>query len=51
MIPGLTTFGVVAVQALTIFKYITKQIARFATPMRLLSADPNGVRRRPRGDL
>ena len=40
MIPGLTTFGVVAVQALTIFKYITKQIARFATPMRLLSADP-----------
>jgi hypothetical protein len=40
MIPGLTTFGVVAVQALTIFKYITKQIARFATPMRLLSGDP-----------
>ncbi len=39
MIPGLTAFGVVAVQALTIFKYITKQIARFATPMRLLSAD------------
>jgi hypothetical protein len=40
MIPGLTRFGVVAVQALTIFKYITKQIARFATPMRLLSGDP-----------
>jgi len=39
MIPGLTTFGVVAVQALTIFKYITKQIAKFATPMRLLTAD------------
>ncbi len=40
MIPGLTGFGVVAVQSLTIFKYITKQIARFATPMRLLSANP-----------
>jgi hypothetical protein len=39
MIPGLTSFGVVAVQALTIFKYITKQIARFATPMRLLTAN------------
>jgi hypothetical protein len=39
MIPGLTSFGVVAVQALTIFKYITKQIAKFATPMRLLTAD------------
>jgi len=40
MIPGLTAFGVVAVQALTIFKYITKQIAKFATPMRLLTANP-----------
>lgn len=40
MIPGMTPFGVVAVQSLTIFKYITKQIARFATPMRLLTADP-----------
>ncbi len=40
MIPGMTAFGVVAVQSLTIFKYITKQIARFATPMRLLTADP-----------
>ncbi|MCS7209635.1 MAG: hypothetical protein NZ874_08700 [Fimbriimonadales bacterium] len=40
MIPGLTAFGVEAVQALTIFKYITKQIARFATPMRLLTANP-----------
>jgi hypothetical protein len=40
MIPGLTSFGVVAVQALTIFKYITKQIAKFATPMRLLTGDP-----------
>ncbi len=39
MIPGLTAFGVAAVQALTIFKYITKQIAKFATPMRLLTAD------------
>lgn len=39
MIPGLTAFGVEAVQALTIFKYITKQIARFATPMRLLTAN------------
>jgi len=39
MIPGLTDFGVVAVQALTIFKYITKQIAKFATPMRLLTAN------------
>lgn len=39
MIPGMTAFGVVAVQALTIFKYITKQIARFATPMRLLTGD------------
>lgn len=39
MIPGLTSFGVVAVQALTIFKYITKQIARFATPMRLLTGN------------
>jgi hypothetical protein len=39
MIPGLTGFGVEAVQALTIFKYITKQIARFATPMRLLTAN------------
>lgn len=40
MITGLTNFGVVAVQALTIFKYITQQIARFATPMRLLTGDP-----------
>lgn len=39
MIPGMTAFGVVAVQSLTIFKYITQQIARFATPMRLLTAD------------
>lgn len=39
MIPGLTDFGVVAVQALTIFKYITKQIARFTTPMRLLTGN------------
>ncbi|MEM2592465.1 MAG: DUF6754 domain-containing protein [Thermofilaceae archaeon] len=39
MIPGLTAFGVEAVQALTIFKYITKQIAKFATPMRLLTAN------------
>ncbi len=39
MIPGMTSFGVVAVQSLTIFKYITKQIARFATPMRLLTGD------------
>ncbi|MER3402288.1 MAG: hypothetical protein C4337_03075 [Armatimonadota bacterium] len=39
MIPGMTSFGVVAVQALTIFKYITQQIARFATPMRLLTGD------------
>jgi len=39
MIPGLTAFGVVAVQSLTIFKYITKQIAKFVTPMRLLTAD------------
>ncbi|MEN3001318.1 MAG: DUF6754 domain-containing protein, partial [Armatimonadota bacterium] len=40
MIPGLTAFGVEAVQALTIFKYITKQIAKFTTPMRLLTANP-----------
>lgn len=38
-IPGLTAFGVIAVQALTIFKYITKESARFATPMRFLTAD------------
>jgi hypothetical protein len=39
LIPGLTAFGVVAIQALNIFKYITRESAQFATPMRFLTAD------------
>ncbi|MCW5933101.1 MAG: hypothetical protein KIT45_02215 [Fimbriimonadia bacterium] len=40
LIPGMTAFGVIAMQSLNIFKYITRESARFATPMRFLTANP-----------
>ena len=39
MVPGLSTLGVVGLQALNVFKYITRTAARFATPIRLCVSD------------